>query len=224
MITPLTGFVGIAVGALVPAGMLGASLYSFKEGALVRRQNEEYTWAEQWQILCIAAVCISCFAYFTELLWHKSGVFSALRWEVAAALTILTAWSDYKSKLIPNPMIIVAISASIVISVCEVIFGFKSWQACLATAGFGVLVCGGVMVLSRILTRGGVGFGDVKLFIALGLLLTLRGCINVLVYSMLSAFVVSVTMLILRKKTIHDDLPLAPFVFIGVVVSILFGA
>ncbi len=86
---------------------------------------------------------------------------------------------------------------------------------------FGLVFFGALVLLSR---GRGMGLGDVKLATAVGLLL---GWPDIALATML-AFVLggvwSMVLVFLRKKTIRDKVPFAPFMILGFALTVFFGA
>lgn len=80
-----------------------------------------------------------------------------------------------------------------------------------------------VLGLCRLISRGGVGMGDVKLLSAMGFLLGLYGSICVLLYAQLAALVCAVILLVSRKATWKDTLPFAPFFTAGFLLCLILG-
>ena len=86
--------------------------------------------------------------------------------------------------------------------------------------GLGMLA---VLGLCRLVSRGGVGMGDVKLLSAMGLLLGLYGSMCVLLYAQLAALVWAVVLLVRRKASWKDTLPFAPFFTAGFLLCLILG-
>ncbi|MFH1188799.1 MAG: prepilin peptidase [bacterium] len=85
---------------------------------------------------------------------------------------------------------------------------------------FGLLFLGGLYVM----TRGrGIGFGDVKLAGALGLLMGWPDIACVLMLAFIFGAGVSIPLMLFRKKGIKDAVPFGPFIALAVVVVFFFG-
>lgn len=79
-----------------------------------------------------------------------------------------------------------------------------------------------LLLISKI-TRGGIGYGDVKLFGALGFLCGVRAVLYTLILSFFLCAIVSAILLLTKKKGLKDDLPMGPFIWLGFAVTIIFG-
>jgi leader peptidase (prepilin peptidase)/N-methyltransferase len=90
----------------------------------------------------------------------------------------------------------------------------------LAGVTFGILFIG----LIYLLTRGkGIGFGDVKLAAAAGLLMGWPDIALSLLLAFIVGAIVSVGLMILKRKTIHDAVPFGPFIAVGITIVFFLG-
>jgi len=139
-----------------------------------------------------------------------------------ALLTLLwpIALIDYKSYRIPNVFIIAGLSYSFVIFIFELIFEYYGiWFRVLSeliaagALGLAALLCG-------LIIKNSIGFGDVKLFLVMGLLLSLNGIWSAIFTSLIVSFIISVALLITKKKKRNDTIPFAPAIMIGTYLSV----
>lgn len=87
-------------------------------------------------------------------------------------------------------------------------------------AVFGSLVIG----LGWLWSRGrGMGFGDILLIFGLGLLFGWPDILAVILFSFLIGTIISLTLISLRRKTMKDIVPFAPFLALGAMTMFLFG-
>ena len=99
----------------------------------------------------------------------------------------------------------------------------------LATAGewilhlLGALVLFAFFLLLHLLFPRGMGLGDVKLSLALGLFLGFRLGLLGTFLAFAGGGVVGAVLLLLRRKTLKDRLPFAPFLSGGAVCALFFG-
>lgn len=85
---------------------------------------------------------------------------------------------------------------------------------------FGALFLGALYVIS--LGRG-MGFGDVKLAAALGLLIGWPDIALALMLAFVIGATLSLMLMAFKKKTMKDSLPFGPFIALGVVIVFFFG-
>lgn len=105
---------------------------------------------------------------------------------------ILIAIADFKYQIIPDQFTIAIGILALAVSVYDLVRGFhilhSAWWSPLAGAGIGA----GVMILVDLIGmlvyhREGMGFGDVKLFFAVGILTGIPGTIYTFLISILTA-------------------------------------
>ncbi|HAP66403.1 MAG TPA: prepilin peptidase [Nitrospinae bacterium] len=129
---------------------------------------------------------------------------------------IIIAFIDLEHKIIPDvitlPGIIIGLAISIAMPHITLINSIK-----------GLLIGGGLFYAIAILSRGGMGGGDIKLIAMVGSFL---GWKNVLLTIFLGSFfgsIVGIVLIILKKKNRKDMVPFGPFLSLGAIVSIFFG-
>lgn len=88
----------------------------------------------------------------------------------------------------------------------------------------GALLIAGFFFLLYFLSRGrALGFGDVKFGIFLGLMLGLTNGLFALIISFIIGALVALVLLVLKKKKIGDQVPFAPLLVLGVLITIFWG-
>ena len=114
---------------------------------------------------------------------------------------------DLKYMILPD-------GATVALIILALMMGF-SVDKLLAGAG-GVAFLGGL----HLITKGkGMGLGDVKLALFMGLLLGGRGLIIAFYVAFIAGAIVGVVMLAFNKKKLKSPIPFGPFLFLGVLVA-----
>jgi len=99
----------------------------------------------------------------------------------------------------------------------------KAFQP-LLVGNFAALVMGLFFGSIIFFTRGqGMGGGDLKLGIVMGLGLGFPGCLVALMIAFLSGSVVGVGMILIRQKTLGQTIPFGPFLSLGTIITIFWG-
>lgn len=132
-----------------------------------------------------------------------------------AALVAITA-IDLEHQLIPD---LITLPGIVVGFVGSVVLSRGSWLNSL----LGIMVGGGAFFLIIVLSRGGMGGGDMKLGAMLGAFL---GWKLLLLGLFLAAFLggaVAVALLVTGRKGRKDPLPFGPFLALGGAVSLFWG-
>lgn len=88
---------------------------------------------------------------------------------------------------------------------------------------YGALFAGGLMLLIFLLSRGGMGAGDVKLSFVLGVWLGFKASIVCLMLAFVFGGIIGVLLLASGIKQRKDPIPFGPFSCIGAYIALLFS-
>lgn len=169
--------------------------------------------------LCAFIVAACC------LLRFKSGTVTyiymiqlLLLWDIV----FIIASIDHLVKKIPNLLLIVLIAIRFAGIAIEALINGRGGVEMLVFSLTGAVVGGAVILTGMLISRGGVGMGDLKLYAVTGLFIGLSGILQVLMYSLFLAAVYSVILLVSGKAKLRSTLPMAPFVLGGISVYYFF--
>lgn len=128
----------------------------------------------------------------------------AVTFLIYSILLLYAAWTDKKEGYIPD-----MVSAAIcILSVFSLLTGNTPG---LPARIAGALLCGGFLELIRLISRGGIGFGDVKLMAACGFFLgPFTGLLSLLLAYVFAA-VFCIPALLAKKAFLKTRIPMAPF-------------
>jgi leader peptidase (prepilin peptidase)/N-methyltransferase len=149
--------------------------------------------------------------------WPAYGVF--------AAASVLLFVTDVDTRLIPNRILARALAAGIPL----LALGWFAAQdsGSLITATGAAVAYFAVMYVLALLARGGLGYGDVKLALMIGLFTGYLGWDRVLIAG-LGAFllggVVSIILLVTRIRGRKDEIAFGPFMIIAGIVAVVWGS
>lgn len=127
---------------------------------------------------------------------------------------------DYRFELIADEShIIIALTGII-----NIFFNLGNWFDYL----IGAVIGGGSFYLLGLLAlwiykKEGMGFGDVKLMAALGLLFGIKNILVITILSFALAAVISIVLIIFKVKKIDSYIPFGPFIVIATIGVMLFG-
>jgi len=152
------------------------------------------------------------------------GLFDFVLWLILlVAFTILTVY-DLKWLLLPDAVVfpVIALAAAYVLGNIF-IFGADAWD--LLRAALSVLIISGLFAALYNLSRGQwIGFGDVKLGIALGLLAGVPAQAALLLFvASLAGTIIALPLVIGGKAGRKTKLPFGPLLLVGMFVVQLFG-
>lgn len=147
-------------------------------------------------------------------LYYLPGIPLALVFVFVASLVVLT-FVDLDHQIILDEVLVVMTAAG----AAYVLLHTGNWWDAL----YGTLFAGGLMLLIFILSRGGMGAGDVKLSFVLGLWLGLKASVVCLMLAFVTGGVIGVLLLATGIKKRRDPIPFGPFLCIGAYISLLFS-
>ena len=130
---------------------------------------------------------------------------------------------DYRERRIPNffPGIL-ALSAIVLLGLGLVLQ--KDGAIAYITTNFLSAVCCAVFLfLAAALSKQGIGAGDIKLVAALAMIGGVYAVIGTLLFGVTLCCVGAVICLVTKKKNLSGSLPFGPFLFVGLIVSVLLG-
>jgi len=146
-----------------------------------------------------------------------------LRLVLLGTLLTAAAYIDALSHKIPNWIVLCTAAVFAGCTVLDFVLSGTdavpmALNSVLAAAVFFV-----VFFLVRLASRGGVGYGDIKIITAAALILGIYGTFSFLLVSHVLAAVAAIALLVSKKATRKDGLPFGPFFYLGYLVTILTG-
>lgn len=133
----------------------------------------------------------------------------------AMAVLWIAAYFDAKSYRIPNKLIITGLAYRAVILIFELIFKREGLMKTLLNELVAAVIMLIISFLCMLIIKNGLGMGDAKLFMVIGLLLGLTGTMSVTAVSLLVTFFEAIFLLIFKKKGRKDSIAFAPSILIG---------
>lgn len=215
-------------GALSVVGILYHDIRK-KSAVGVDSENEEEVSTEnktfplKYSIIYCVIVFILILVVALWLLLHFNNLDTIYMCKRVALVSILFV-ATYYDKLayrIPNKLILYGLFCRVILLIFELIFSTETVSSVLISEFIGA---GGLLVFSvigLIVTRNGIGMGDIKLFILMGLFQGLTGIVSSVFASLIVSFVYSVFLLITRKKSRKDYIAFAPCILVGTYFSVM---
>lgn len=129
---------------------------------------------------------------------------------------------DIRTHRLPNRIVLPTLTALVVLGVADAIASGES--TAMIRAVFGMLILGGFYAALRLLSREGMGGGDVKLAAVIGLILGWHSW-QALAVGAASAFLLgalfSVSLMMLRRADGSTRIAFGPWMIIGALLGIL---
>jgi leader peptidase (prepilin peptidase)/N-methyltransferase len=139
-----------------------------------------------------------------------------------SSVLILIIVTDFEWRRIPNRAILPAI---VIAAVTSPLWFYNYWYIALigGAIGYGFFWLAAV-VGGKLIGRGAMGGGDVKLAAFVGLITGFPGVITALVVTILVGGLISAGLLLLRVVNLRSGIPYGPFIALGGFVTMLWGA
>jgi len=166
-----------------------------------------------WALVGATAVAGGLLGFFhllTPYFWHQL---------LLLAVLLLAAFVDLQERIIPNELIVFGLVAWLPAMLLFPYDG-KSWLSALGGGAAAFLF----FYLLTVLVPGGMGMGDVKLALVMGLYLGAGWVAMALVLAFLLGGLVSGVLLATRRIGRRGHIPFGPFLAAGGLVTVLWGA
>lgn len=178
-------------------------------------------WRE-WIVICSSAALCTITTWVLmnyEIFW-----LDICKYSVVAVVLISVMIIDWKLHIIPNNIVLSLFFSDVVLLLID-FFVYRDSVGTTLLVKIISLVFNLVLfyVLAR-LTREGIGMGDVKIIAVLGWILGLSTTLIVVLFALLMCTVVSVFLLMRKKKNKNDTVPFGPFLFLGYILMLLLKA
>ncbi len=144
-------------------------------------------------------------------------------------LLLAVALIDFEHRIVPNGIVAAGLILGLIYYLPALanlwldLPGFLIAERDLIDAAGGFLLGGIIMLVILLVSRGGMGAGDMKLMALIGLYVGLRGAAVVMLLGFFLGAVVGVTYMALGKLTRKDALPFAPYLSLAALIEVLWG-
>ena len=144
-------------------------------------------------------------------------VFYALISSVLIIITII----DLKEMIIPDSLVITILILSILHKLSNYIL-YKTPINLLDSIG-GLVLAGGLFIIIILVSKGGMGGGDVTLIGVLGFILGIKHIFLTIFLSFILGAIISIFLLITKIKGRKDPIPFGPFIILGFMITLFWG-
>lgn len=158
---------------------------------------------------------------FLLLRWSLASPVVFLLREVLLVLGYTAAVKDFREQTVPNRLVLAMLGAWCMILVPQLFIHVETGLSLLLSGAVGALFAGVVFLTVYFVSRRGLGGGDVKLMTVFGLYLGLDSVVPAMLYGTLLAAAAGGILILLKKVGPKDAIPLVPFLYIGVVLTVL---
>ena len=169
--------------------------------------------------MVIVAVAYIALIYFQGITINSIGYLILIPMLLSAFII------DFKLQIIPNRLTLTIFEVGLIFTFVRSLLNINAGIDLFINSILGALVGGGIFLLitligGAIAGKEAMGFGDVKLMGALGLFFGWLNMIMISVMAFLFAAVVSIVILIARRKKFSEYIPFGPFIVVATMIPI----
>lgn len=157
---------------------------------------------------------------YIALLYFKGLTINTIKYMVLIPMLLVAFVIDYRLQIIPNRLTLTIFEFGLIFTFLETILNTTVGIGIFIDNILGMLVGGGIFLLitligGAIAGKEAMGFGDVKLMGALGLFFGWINMIMISVMAFLFAAIVSIVILIIKRKKFNEYIPFGPFIVVA---------
>lgn len=157
------------------------------------------------------------------LRWEDGDPVRLVAWGAALAFGYCAAVSDIRHRIVPNRLLLYMLGTWCLILIPQLFLQTEQTLALVLSGVMGLLLAGILLLVVYGLSRRGLGGGDVKFMAVAGLYLGVEQVLAVLLIGSVGAAVTGIGLIVAKKIGRSDAIPLIPFLYLGMVVTILFS-
>lgn len=158
-----------------------------------------------------------------EFIFFEYGILKMLRYLILVVALFVIAWKDKKEQIILNKHLMILLGIRCFLLIMEWLMYPAYGLGIIFSAVMGFLIGAIVFGICYLLSRGGMGAGDVKLMAVLGFYLGGSVIMSVMVLAVFCSAIYSIINLIRKKTSLKAEIPFAPFVMIGTILAMALG-
>lgn len=166
-----------------------------------------------WVYPLMEAITAALFAISFWQLGFQPELIVAL---IFVSLLVIITVSDIAYMLIPDKVLL---PVGIVLLALRLFIPLDPWWDALLGAAVGF----GILLLIAIVSKGGMGGGDIKLFFVIGLVLGTSGTLMTLFFASLIGAIAGIVQLRIRNQDRKTPVPFGPSIALGAVITYFWG-
>ena len=174
----------------------------------------------RWRIVTWVAAALVAAVCGYSAADHAVSAISLLRMMLTFAVLSCVFVTDLEFFLIPDFCSLMLLAFRAVTIICEFIWLPDSAMLYLIDSVVALVICLILMFGMALITRRGIGMGDVKLFSCIGFMCGIRAAYFTLALAFVVCALVSTVLLLMKKKQLKDVLPMGPFIWLGFGISV----
>lgn len=180
--------------------------------------SKEITKAEKILLLCIVAMM--CFFATMKIFDRVGNVLGIIKMLICLLCLLGASCFDYRERRIPNVFPATIAIAAILLLGLGVLLKQEGAVAYITTGVVASVACGLILVVTAVITKQGIGAGDIKLICAIALIAGVYTVMGTLFFGVVLCSIYAIIVLLLRKKSASSAVPFGPFLLLGYVLTL----
>ena len=165
-------------------------------------------------------VVLSAMSVFLERFYIENKFVMNARSIWLLAILFVAASIDARQRIIPNKLVLFGLCTRVVFWIAELLTDPNQFLTIIKYDLYACLLIIAFFIIGVLLVKGGIGMGDIKLMLVMGLYQGFYGVVSSLFTSLFVAFIYAIIVLIFRKKTKKDSVAFAPAILLGTLISV----
>jgi leader peptidase (prepilin peptidase)/N-methyltransferase len=166
-----------------------------------------------WHPLLVELLCGALYVFLYQ---HWPVSVPSVVFALLAVVLLVAACIDLAHTIIPDAITLPGILAGLLASLVLTSVG-------IGNALIGALLGGGLFLVIAVLSRGGIGGGDIKLIAMIGAFLGWQAVLATIFLGAFLGALLGLTLMLLRQKGRKDLLPFGPFLATGALFTMVWG-
>jgi prepilin signal peptidase PulO-like enzyme (type II secretory pathway) len=176
--------------------------------------------SKEYRIVLHCAGILAIISAWLLLCTEGMAVFILLKYALLIVFGYAASVFDIQTKRIPNRLVLSMLTVWLFVMALKLLLDIEDGVRLLADSLFGLLVGGGLFMLVYLISRKGLGGGDVKFMAAAGLFLGFGKIIPAMLYGTVLAAMTGLVLILLKRIGRKDTIPLAPFLYAGILITV----
>lgn len=171
-------------------------------------------------IMIVVILTIVSFLSVLQIMSKVNTVNGTMKMILALLCMVGAGCFDYREYRIPNVFPLVMAGGAVVLLVSGFLLGINGAQAHITTSVVAASSCALVLVIASLLTKQGIGAGDIKLISALALLTGIYSIMGTLLFGVVACTLYAIVALVMKKKNTSSSVPFGPFLLLGYIITL----
>lgn len=156
------------------------------------------------------------------LIYYKFGFsLNFLFYGIIFSILIIIGFIDLKEMIIPDILVILILITTIIYKLLTFIL-YSKYPDLLNSIG-GLVLSSLLFILIIVLSKGGMGGGDVTLIGSLGFILGIKNIFLTIFLSFILGAIISIILLVTKIREKKDPIPFGPFIILGFFITVFWG-